>query len=202
MLVRENLFVAASLLALLYAWLECDPVRAREVATHGNVPARTWLSHALIPSGVLLAGVIALVSAREVFYSFSKFPFSLDTQCYKSKPLDADGWMTGLYEAPMLPGSRQMTFEVKGLAPGIAQHPLTVTLSIVRGEGEILATREVTLTSEGPFSLPIRLPGEQRVEGDTTRAVIRLGKCFIPRNLGINADGRRLGIQLHAARQE
>ena len=75
-------------------------------------------------------------------------------------------------------------------------------MSIVRGEREILATREVMLTTDGPFSLPIRLPGDQRVEGEMTRAVISLGKCFIPRNMGINADGRRLGVQLRAARPE
>ena len=202
MLVRENLFVAASLLALLYAWSECDPVRLPDVASQRNAPARARSSYILISAWVVLVGVLALLSAREVYRSFSKFPFTFDTQCYKSKPLDADGWMTGLYEIPMLPGTREMTFEVKGLPPDIAQHPLAVTLSIVRGEREILATREVMLTTDGPFSLPIRLPGDQRVEGEMTRAVISLGKCFIPRNMGINADGRRLGVQLRAARPE
>ena len=202
MLVRENLFVAASLLALLYAWSECDPVRSPGVASQRTAPGRSWRTHALMPACVILAGVLALLSAREVARSFSKFPFTFDTQCYKSRPLDADGWMTGLYEIPMPPATRQMTFEVKVLPPDIAQHPLAVTLSIVRGESEILATREVMLTSDGPFSLPISLPGEQRVEGETTRAVISLGKCFIPRNMGINADGRRLGIQLSAAHPE
>lgn len=202
MLVRENLFVAASLLALLYAWSECDPVRSAGVASQHNAPARGGSSPAVIAACVMLVGMLALISVREVYHSFSKFPFTFDTQCYKSKPLDADGWMTGLYEIPMLPATRQMTFEVKGLPPDIAQRPLRVTLSIVRGEREILATREIMLTADGPFSLPIRLPGEQRVEGETTRAVISLGKCFIPRNLGINADGRRLGLQLRAVRPE
>ena len=110
--------------------------------------------------------------------------------------------MTGLYEIAMPAGTRQVTFEIKGLPPDIAQRPQKVKLSIVQGEREILVTREVLLTQEGPFSLPIRLPGEQRVEGEMTRAVIRLGKCFIPRNMGINADGRRLGIQIHLVRPE
>ena len=202
MLVRENLFVAASFLALLYAWSESDPAPPTRVASQRNAPDRAWSSRALVAACMMLAGVLALLSAREVVRSFSKFPFTFDTQCYKSKPLDADGWMTGLYEIAMPAGTRQVTFEIKGLPPDIAQRPQKVKLSIVQGEREILVTREVLLTQEGPFSLPIRLPGEQRVEGEMTRAVIRLGKCFIPRNMGINADGRRLGIQIHLVRPE
>ena len=198
MLVRENLFVAASFLALLYAWSESDPVRPSNVTSPSELATSVLPSRALILTCAILISVLALLSAREVYRSFSKFPFMLDTQCYKSKPLDADGWMTGLYEIPMPPGTRQTTFEVRVLPPGIARSPLKVTLHIVRGEREILATREVLLTADGPFSLSIHLPGEQRVEGEMTRAVIRLGKCFIPRNMGINADGRRLGIQLRA----
>lgn len=202
MLVRENLLVAASLLALLYAWSQCDPVDSKDAASLYSAPASAWPSRALIPASLILVSVLALLGAREVHRSFSKFPFTYDTQCYKSRPLDADGWMAGLYEIPMPEGSRQVTFDVKGLPPDIARHPQKIILNVVRGEGEILATREVTLTSEGPFSLTIRLPGEQRVEGDMTRAVIRLEKCFIPRNMGINADGRRLGMMLQAARPE
>ena len=202
MLVRENLFVAASFLALLYAWSEIAPMRPQEITSQNTVRTCTWPAAALIPAWLLLVVAVALLSTREVYRSFSKFPFTLDTQCYKSKPLDADGWMTGLYEIPMPPDTRQMTFEVKVLPPDIARHPLKVSLSIVRGEREILATRDVTLTLEGPFTLSVGLPGDQRVEGETTRAVIRLDKCFIPRNMGINADGRRLGIQLRAAHPE
>lgn len=202
MLVRENLFVAASLLALLYAWSAPDRADAPIVTAQGAVPGRRLSSRVLLSALAISGLLVAYFSVREITRSFSKFPFTYDTQCYKSKPLDADGWMTGLYEVRMPPTTRQVTFEVKNLPPDIVQRPQTVTLSIVRGERDLLASRNVTLTSAGPLSLTIGLPDGQRVEGESTRAVIRLDKCFIPRNMGINADGRRLGLMLRAVNTE
>jgi len=187
---------------LLYAWSAPDRADAPIVTAQGAVPGRRLSSRVLLSALAISGLLVAYFSVREITRSFSKFPFTYDTQCYKSKPLDADGWMTGLYEVRMPPTTRQVTFEVKNLPPDIVQRPQTVTLSIVRGERDLLASRNVTLTSAGPLSLTIGLPDGQRVEGESTRAVIRLDKCFIPRNMGINADGRRLGLMLRAVNTE
>ena len=216
MLVRENLFVAAGFLALMYAWVASEQssmLNTANTATTANTTApppgtKNPVSGSRRPSAVwfLVLVVVSLcggvLAAREVYRSFSRFPFTFDTQCYKSKPLDRDGWMTGLYEVGMASGTHRMTFQIKGLPPDIAQHPLAATLSIVRGESDVLVSRQLVLTQDGPAIMDITLPDDRVVDSPDYRAVVSLQKCFIPRNMGINADARRLGIQIGATRAD
>ena len=213
MLVRENLFVAAGFLALMYAWVASEqsstlntmntvnttalPPGTKKPVFSSRRPSAVWFLVIFVVS--LCGGALA---AREVYRSFSRFPFTFDTQCYKSKPLDRDGWMTGLFEVGMASGTHRMTFQIKGLPPDIAQHPLAATLSIVRGESDVLVSRQLVLTQDGPAIMDITLPDDRVVDSPDYRAVVSLQKCFIPRNMGINADARRLGIQIGATRAD
>ncbi len=204
MLVRENLFVAAGFLALMYAWVALEQGQASDSlntnallsGTKKPVSGLRGTSTAL--SVIILVGglFVGVLAAKEVYRSFNRFPFTFDTQCYKSKPLDRDGWMTGLYEVGMLPGRYRITFQIKGLPPDIAQHPLMTTLSIVRGENEVLVSRQILLSKDGPAVMEISLPDGRVVDSADYRAVVSLQKCFVPRNMGINADDRRLGLQI------
>ena len=195
LLVRENLFIATGFLALMYSWLYSE-MPLGFVARNQTISVQpfgktiyNWLAI------ILLIGVGSL-SAREVKKSLHMFPLNFDTQCYKSRPLDNDGWTSGLYEVAMPLGSKAMVFELKGLQPDIQMRSLPAQISIVHGEKDVIVLKDIVLTNQGPAKLRVAMPDGLSTEDSDYRAVLSLSRCFIPRNMGINADGRRLGVQV------
>ena len=191
LLVRENLLVATALLSLVYAWAwESDS----QFGVESGQPAR-WRAHpgarillALCAIGVLLA------AAYEVKRSFHRLPFTSDVQCQVFRPQTPDGWTAGLYQEPMALGARGVTFVVGAALPDAGMRPLTAEVQIVHESRGVLAKQEFLITQPGAQRLGITLPGSVQVDDDGYRAVVKLQRCFIPKNLGINGDGRRLGL--------
>lgn len=199
LLVRENLFIAAAFLSLMYAWCETE----KTTTSSNNIKANSSQGAAPKLIGnkllvVLFIITITLLAAKEVKQAFQRFPFTFDTQCYKTRPIDKDGWTSGLYEVAMPPGSNSMTFILKGTQPDVTQRALPVQLSIVHGEKDVVVLKDIILTTVGPLNLTIEMPEKSVTKDDNYRAVLNLGRCFIPKNMGINADDRRLGVQVQS----
>ena len=51
----------------------------------------------------------------------------------------------------------------------------------------------------GPRNVLVAFPEGMVADDGDYQLVLRLQRCFIPRNMGINADGRRLGIQIESS---
>ena len=197
LLVRENLFVATAFVALLYAWLpNAKPDTTLETAVDARGDGLpSWMHrHRLFVVGLFC--LLISLGIKEVYQSFSRFPFTVDTQCFRPQALTKDGWTGGVFELPMPPGTRSITLNVAGDLPDIVRHPLSATLSIVQGANEVLASTPFTFNSSAPAVLSVTLGDSIPADGSDYRAVLKLQRCFVPRNFGNTLDDRRLGVRI------
>jgi O-antigen ligase len=199
MLVRENLFTAASFVALMYAWLETEntPLAQKNI-NNSYTPLRTWcVSHPRVI--IVFFSALVLLVGKEIYQSYRRFPFTEDIQCFKAQPLDHDGWTSGLYKVAIPQGAHGMTLFIKGAQPEVAKRPLTATLSIVHRESSLIEQSKILFNPDGPRQITMNFPDGFVADDDDYHVDLRLQRCFIPRNMGINSDGRRLGIQIESS---
>jgi hypothetical protein len=188
MLVRENLFIAAGFIGLMYACAQAGDKKVAHVS-FGKYP--------LVVIALLCS--LGVLAVREVYLSYRSVPFTEDVQCFKARPLDGEGWTSGLYKVAIPEGARGMTLALKGTQPGVATRPLSAVLSIRHGERSIIETQNISFTEDGPRTLRIDFPDNAVADDGEYRVELRLQRCFIPRNIGLNADGRRLGVDLRSS---
>jgi O-antigen ligase len=192
MLVRENLFLATVFIALMYAWLTPDNIKSSS-SLYSLRFSKNIISIALI------AGIVIVIffAIKESIQTFRRFPFSVDTQCFKSKKVHPDGWTSGIVEMPLPAEAIGMNFKVTAMQPAQIKTPLSATLSLSRSEGELISSKPLAFDPRGKNAFEISLP-ENHTANDSDRYLVtlRLNHCFIPRNLGNTPDGRRLGVKL------
>jgi hypothetical protein len=183
--------------ALLYAWLPNARLGATfEAAVDApGVALQAWVHHHRLFVAGLFCLVISL-GVKEVYQSFSRFPFTVDTQCFRSREITKDGWIGGSFEFPMPAGARSITLNVAGDLPDIVRHPLSATLAIVQGANEVLASTPFTFNSPAPAVLSVTLGDTISADRSNYRAVLKLQRCFVPRNFGNTLDDRRLGVRI------
>jgi hypothetical protein len=93
-------------------------------------------------------------------------------------------------------GARSITLNVAGDLPDIVRHPLSATLAIVQGANEVLASTPFTFNSPAPAVLSVTLGDTISADRSNYRAVLKLQRCFVPRNFGNTLDDRRLGVRI------
>ena len=191
LLVRENLLVAAALVSLLYAWAR---VEAPFPGAQAAQPACWWARPGARVVLALLAIGVMLAAAFEAKRSLHRFPFTQDVQCQVLRPQTPDGWTTGLYREPMPLGARGITFVLGAAPPDAGARPLSAEVQVIHEKRGVLATRTFMIAQPGAQRLGVTLPENVLVDDDDYWAVVKLQRCFIPKNLGINGDGRRLGM--------
>eukprot|EP01037_Dinobryon_pediforme_P002289 gene2289-2327_t len=102
LLVRETLLIAASMLALMYVYAEAEndsfTLSTNESINEKPSRALKGLASASLCAGL---GVLAVVIGIMTYSAQAQFPFTVDTQCYKNRPVDPDGWTAGLFELPL-----------------------------------------------------------------------------------------------------
>ncbi len=205
MLVRENLFIAACFIGLMYACLFNEQTSTVTADTHSKnkepkYPAcsvKEKLSkHPLLMT--VFSIFLIVLAAREIYMSFRSVPFLKDVQCFKERPLDADGWTSGVYNVAIPQGAKGITLNIKGTQPYVTQRPLAADLNILHGESNVIKSSKILFNRDGVYQASIDFDEGAVAEDGQYRAELRLERCFIPRNLNINADGRRLGIQIES----
>ena len=193
LLVRENLMVAAVLLALAYSWVAAEAGTASKTA---STTETSWLKRPLV-AGTLLVVAVAL-AAVEVYRSFHRFPYKYGSFCHLARALTEDKWSAGIYEVPVPAGVHGIRLELNGTQPDVGRRALGAQIQVVHPQHGVLARSEISWSSVGPGSIELRLPGNKVLSDDRSKAVLTLSRCFTPRNLGINSDVRRLGVNIES----
>lgn len=206
MLVRENLFIAACFIGLMYACLKGEQTSAVTVNFHSNNKEPKYsASSAKVkllrhPYLIAIFTIFVMVSAlREIYISFRSVPFLKDVQCFKERPLDTDGWTSGVFNVAIPQGAKGITLNIKGTQPYVTQRPLAANLNIMHGESRLIQSSKILFNRDGSYQVSINFDQGAVADDGEYRAELRLERCFIPRNLNINADGRRLGLQIESA---
>lgn len=189
LLVRENLILAAVLMGLMYSIYGMQVERG----LINNSPSKPGAS---VKSAVVLAMCCVLVvgAIKEVYLSFTSFPFQYGSACFVAKPLTADGWSSGKTMAFALPvGAHGIRVPVEVTRPGLAKHPLEANLQIIGLRWSVLASSDTSWNASGKNYIEVALPKGEVSDG-TIDAVLTVSTCYTPRNQGVSVDGRRLGV--------
>jgi O-antigen ligase len=204
MLVRENLLLAACFLALMYA-----AIADHHVSTTHGIPAsldttrginRTfkklteWGSQTKVHMFFVM--LAALLIAKETHQSLKRFPFNVDIQCAQTR-LERDGWTSGRYLWDVPVGAQGVVLNLATTQPDLVKRPLPATLAIWY-DRRLLLENELRLDKTGPQRLEIDLPEGRVATPDDYQIELKVQRCFVPRNFGMGADGRRLGVRIES----
>jgi hypothetical protein len=155
----------------------------------------TWLSQ---PKILLVGAIISmLLIAIETHQSFKGSPFNVDVQCQETRRPDRDGWTSGRHVMDVPVGALGMTLNLASTQPDVVTRPLPVSLAIWFNQ-RLLLKKDFVLNQTSPQSLGIDLPEGRVATPDDYQIELKLQRCFIPKNFGINSDGRRLGVRIES----
>ena len=191
LMVRENLLIAASLLALLYACYQSESEYVHQVQIFHQKKIKVFQFIYLI---ILI--LIVLLSIKEVYQSFKRFPFSTNNECYKNQPLSEDGWTSGVYELRLPSEIQGVTLNLKGMPPDIEKKPLKMVMYITHDTQGTMATKDILLTNSSPISLDLRLPQNLHAIGDHFKFKIKLDHCFTEPKVNSKEGDKPKGIQI------
>lgn len=206
LLVRENLFIASGFIGLMYAWLNAEKNLETSPLSFDNRNSTkkvdyikqhvNFLKHRNFITVCVI--VLITISLREVYLSYRKEPFLEDVQCFKARSLDPNGWTSGLFKISIPEGAKGITLNIKAAQPYIEKRPLEATMSILHGNNSLIEQSQQLFDHKEPIRISINFKDNAIADDGDYRAELRLQRCFIPRNLKINTDDRRLGVQIES----
>jgi O-antigen ligase len=194
LLIRENLLLTASFLALLYASIQTNNSQNIQAGFVHRLQQYALFTQKAI---VILVLGIGLLTGKEIYQSFTKFPFTVDTQCMKARPLTSDGWTSGQYVQALTNNARSVTFNIAGDLPNIERRPLAGDIKIMNDKKLVVLENAFVLDSVAPRSISVAIPQVSSDLGSSYKVVLSVDRCFVPRNFGV-ADDRRLGVRLES----
>ena len=143
--------------------------------------------------------VFVLAALIEVVVSFGRFPFTYGQRCFEVRPLAEDGWTQGVVRVPIPLGAARAELDVRADRPDLDRRPLDVDLLIRSESGSLLATRRHTFTQRNSDQRSFQLPIPESTDGKRFLEV-KPSRCYVPLNLGITYDPRRLGVRVKELR--
>ena len=213
LIIRENLYLLAVFVTLLYAHCAEEvkdalvaPLQSAsssqnriETKLSGRPPA--GLSNA-ISVGVLVCTVVLMYFAyQEVSGAKDRFPFVYGSDCYKPTVVHADGWTSGRLVIPLEEGKSGVKLVVDQSQADAKIHPVSLSLSMLDQAGHSLHTVDYPRQASDQFSMEISIPELKRNEFQGGKVVMQLSKCFSPSNFGLKDDSRKLGVHLKSIEQ-
>ena len=193
-LITETLFIAASLIALAYSMAWQSP--ACKISFFDR-PKKIQLQYFC---GVLLVTILC-ISSIEIYRSFYRYPFEFGARCYQDKPLTTDGWSTGLFAIEMPSGTRGVKISLMSTQPDAGLRPLGGTLDVINSSGQRMAHSEIVWTTTDANAIQVKIDSQYLSQAVATdfplKAQLKVSRCFVPRNLGLNLDNRLVGVRIN-----
>ena len=155
--------------------------------------------------GKLVAIVLIAGICFEVFLSFGRIPFQAGADCYvKEVRAYPDGWTSGAWEEPLPKGVQGLEQDLRSKRPQLDKDPFASQLEIlvwIPGRGKVPVSKaNYQWTNNKLTTLSIDVPSEYYNTSYVVSARLQSSNCYTPRDLGINTDARRLGVQIEAQR--
>ena len=188
LLVRELLLLCA-VFAGCYLW---------EVRAAGS-PRWHPFAHSATRSAAVALAVLMLAALIEAALSFGRLPFGYAQRCHHVRPLTSDGWTEGVLRVPVPSAAVRAEVVVLADRPDLDRRPVRLDLSIMTGGGSSLATlrhtfvRRETVADRFELTIPQSADGKRFLE-------LKPSSCYVPLNLGVTYDPRRLGLRVNEIR--
>jgi hypothetical protein len=143
--------------------------------------------------------ILTLAALIEVALSFGRFPFTYGQRCREVQPLANDGWTTGALRVQIPSAASSAEMVVFADRPDLDRRSLELDLFVLSGSGALLSTQQFGVRQRASsvqgfqISLPDSPDGKRFLE-------LKPSHCYVPLNLGITYDPRRLGVHLKELR--
>ena len=188
LLVRETLLLCAIFLGV-YFW-EAD-----------SLGSARWrpVTPATKRVAVWLAGALALGCVFEVSHSFHRVPFTYGRLCFEeAKPIFKDGWTSGRLTQPIPLAAERVRLSVDADRPDVERRPLAAHVSVTADSKTDLDSHELLFSQlkAAPETVILELPDV----GGKRFLDVQLSHCYVPLNLGLTYDPRRLGVHVQDLR--
>jgi lipid-A-disaccharide synthase-like uncharacterized protein len=196
-LVRENLLIGAALLGLIYSFSGMGFTNP-----HAKVFSFSGRTRLL---GILAVLVLLAGMSLEAISSFRRLPFYAGADCYiKDVRAYPDGWTSGAWEELLPKGAKGIELVVLPNRSNIQKQVFSGRLEMLvwvpsRGKVSVNA-QDYQWTTNSPMTLRLDMPTEYENSLYVKSVRLQLNSCYTPRNLGINTDSRRLGLQIEELR--
>jgi hypothetical protein len=186
-LVRENLMLAFIFFSLLFI----NSTKYLDLSG-GHI---FFVNKVLIPKYFLLAVFAFLLMGCifEALLSFGKTPYIRGFFCKVDAGISEDKWTSGIFKIDVPVGAKGFEVEIRGDNASLPLQRKVNFVSInISDESQIKISTIFSgadqkykwIYSVGGFSLPDKNASVLMISND----------CFVPRNLGLGLDGRRLGV--------
>jgi O-antigen ligase len=192
--VYTNALLVRELLLLLGAFAGSYFWEVQSTALNWRQPSQRTTKAAL---AVLLA--LSLAALLEVVLSFNRFPLKNGQLCFQVRPLAKDGWTQGVMRVPVPPTAARAELAVLADRPDLDRRTLELDLSVLSGGGLSLASERFNFAQRefDPRHIQLAIPASP----DGKRFLeLRPSHCYVPLNLGITYDPRRLGVRVKELR--
>ena len=184
LLVREMLMLAAIFVGS-YLW-EAEAVE----------PSGPWSPGPTATRRTSLAIFVLLVIAIvDYATSFSRFPFTYGERCFKSQGLELDGWTAGILRIQLPHEVTKLTMTVLADRPDLSRSALDLDVAVVEGHTKALQSERYRFALGGAMSRSIEASVPSSLV-DWRYLELHSSRCYVPLNLGITYDPRRLGVRV------
>lgn len=196
LLIRENFFLFAACVALLYVQSQrIIDARVMENSTQSCESLRRghlkplYLKRLAWVLGLMMAGLII----REVYASFGRFPYLYGARCYAPMVLKAGDWTSGTFILDVPADVKGVELKIRETQPVFDRVPLFLSVSVQQpGVAVAQKTLRYDLSVNNPQNIVV--PIDSFGVKTPQQLVFNTSRCFTPKNLGVNSDPRRLGI--------
>jgi len=188
LLIRENLFLLAVFVALLYS-------QATEIR-FAPPPAKSQTLSVFVNASVLLSiFCFCYLALHEVAQSFTRSPFVKGSQCFKVNDKLDDGWMSGSLIIKIPLNAKLLRIIVDKNQPDAIAYPLSAVLTITDDHRRELIKNNYPRLNENDFSLEIALDSVS-MHQDTLQANLVLSRCFTESNFALSDDSKKRGLHI------
>ena len=192
-LVRENLLLGAALLGLLYSFSGMKTANATNHLSAASGQTRLF--------GLSFVFVLLIGMAIEAISSFGTIPFKAGADCFvKDVHPYPDGWTSGAWEELLPKGAKSLEVVIQASRPKLDKESVSGRLEMlvwIQGRGKVpVNARDYEWTTNKQMTLHLDMPAEYDNSPHVKSVRLQLNSCYTPRNLGVNTDGRRLGVQI------
>lgn len=214
LIIRENLYLLAVFVALIYAHCEKAPndiaracfnsigARPKEIVGAPAYISPTVDRYFYFSISALLCVLgAAYVAYQEISTAKDRFPFEYGLDCYRPTTAYSDGWTSGRLIIPLEEGRSGVRLTVDQNQADAKRRPVSISLSILDKGGNSVHTVNYPDQVADHFSMQITIPESKKKEFQGGSVVMQLSKCFSPSNFGLKDDSRKLGVRLESIEQ-
>ncbi len=196
LLIRENFFLFAACVALLYVQAQRSiDVAATENADQYCESLRRWHlnSHSMKRLVLILCLMMVALIIREVYASFGRSPYVYGVRCHAQTTFKTGDWTSGTFILDVPNDAKGVELKIRETQPVFDRVPLYLSVSLQQASSAVAQkTLRYDLSDNTPQNIVI--PIDSFDVKAPQKLVFTTSRCFTPKNLGVNADPRRLGI--------